>query len=164
MLQPPAGPEVDAVAGTADISEDSEPVFDVVVEHRPVFVVEIGVAEPGVLVFVAASVPVVAGLQASDDILAVFVPGVSELQTSVDILAVFLPDVAGLQASVDILAVFVPDVAELQASADILVVFAFLVLASADASEVDRPGRPRFFAVPNVDHYANSSSCAEDLD
>ncbi len=60
--------------------------------------------------------------------------------------------------------VSVPDVSELQASVDILVVFVFLVLASVDAIEVHKPGRPRFFAVPNVGHYASSSSCAEVLD
>ncbi len=60
--------------------------------------------------------------------------------------------------------VSVSDVAELQASVDILVVFVFLVLASVDATEVHKPGRPRFFAVPNVGHYASSSSCAEVLD
>ena len=82
----------------------------VIVEHKAVFVVELEVAQPDVLALVAESVP---------------------------------------------------DVAELQASVDILVVFVFLVLASLDAVEVDRPGYPSYFAVPNVDHYANSSSCAE---
>ncbi len=126
-----------------------------VVEHKAVFAVELEVAQPGVLDLVAASVPDVADLQASVDTLVVlvaaYIPGVADLQASVDVPVVFV-------------AAYIPGVAELQASADILVVFAFLFPASLDAVEVDRPGCPSYCAVPNVDHYANFSSCAEVVD
>ncbi len=58
----------------------------------------------------------------------------------------------------------VPDVAELQASADIAAVFHVLIPVSVDAVVVDSLGHPRFLAVPNVGHYASSSSCAGVLD
>jgi hypothetical protein len=53
------------------------------------------------------------------------------------------------------------DVAEHRASVDIALAFDVSVPASAVAVEVGSPGRPRFSASPNVDHYANPSSSAE---
>ena len=57
--------------------------------------------------------------------------------------------------------VSVADVAELQASVDIAAAFHVLVLVSVFAVEVDSSGRPKFLAVPNVGHYATSSSSVE---
>lgn len=57
--------------------------------------------------------------------------------------------------------VFVADVAEPQASVDIAFAFDVLVPASVVAVAVDSSGRPRFFAFPNVDYYASSSSSVE---
>src|SRR5208337_3788500 len=56
--------------------------------------------------------------------------------------------------------VFAADVSEPQVSADIAVAFEVLVPVSVVAAEVDSPGRPKFLAFPNVDHYASSSSSA----
>jgi len=44
---------------------------------------------------------------------------------------------------------------------DIAVAFDVLVVVSVVAVEVDSPGRPRFFAFPNIDYYANCSSFVE---
>jgi hypothetical protein len=68
---------------------------------------------------------------------------------------------AGLVFVAVVFAASVADVAEPQASVDIVLVFDVLVPVSVDAVEVDSPGCPRFLAVPNVDHYASSSSSAE---
>ena len=57
--------------------------------------------------------------------------------------------------------VSVADVAESQASVDIAVAFPVLVPVSVVAVEVDSPERPRFLAVPNVDHYASPSNSVE---
>ena len=57
--------------------------------------------------------------------------------------------------------VSVADVAEPQASVDIAVAFVVLVPVSVVVVEVDSPGRPKFLAFPNVDHYASSSSSVE---
>jgi hypothetical protein len=54
--------------------------------------------------------------------------------------------------------VSVADVAEPQASVDIAVAFDFLAPVSVVVVEGDSPGRPKFLAFPNVDHYASSSS------
>ena len=51
--------------------------------------------------------------------------------------------------------------AEPQASVDIALAFVVLVPVSVVVVEVDSSGRPKFFAFPNVDHYANSSSSVE---
>ena len=69
--------------------------------------------------------------------------------------------VAVVFVAVVFVAASVADAAELQASVDIVLVFDVLVPVSVDAVEVDSLGRPRFFAVPNVDHCASSSSSAE---
>jgi hypothetical protein len=50
---------------------------------------------------------------------------------------------------------------EPQASVDIAVAFVVLAPVSVAAVEVDSPGRPRFFAFPNVDYFASSSSSVE---
>ena len=44
---------------------------------------------------------------------------------------------------------------------DIAVAFDVLVVVSVVAVEVDSPGRPRFFAVPNSDYYSSYSSSVE---
>ncbi len=73
-------------------------------------------------------------------------------------------DVVLVEYEAVFVAASVPDVAELQASADIVAVFDVLIPVSGGAVEVDSLGHPRFFAVPNVDHYASSSSSAEVVD
>jgi hypothetical protein len=45
--------------------------------------------------------------------------------------------------------------------ADIAVVFAVLVPVSAVVAWVDNSGHPRFFAFPNVDHFASPASSVE---
>ena len=52
-------------------------------------------------------------------------------------------------------------VSEPQASVDIPVVFVVLVPVSVVAVEGDSPGRPKFLAFPNVDHFASPSSSVE---
>jgi hypothetical protein len=53
------------------------------------------------------------------------------------------------------------DVSEPQASVGIPVVFDVLFPVSVVTVEGDSPGRPKFLAFPNVDHYATSSSFVE---
>jgi hypothetical protein len=141
---PVASPKFEnAVVRAADISADIEPVPDVVVEHKAVFVAEheVVVVEHKVA-FVAEHEVVVV----EHKVAFVAEHEVAELGFGVFVVAP------------------VPDAAELQASVDILVVFVFSVLASVDAIEVRKPGHPMSFAVPNACHYASSSSCAEVLD
>jgi len=57
--------------------------------------------------------------------------------------------------------VSVADVAEPQASDDIALPFDVLVPVSLFVVEVYSPGRPKFLAFPNADHYAISSSSVE---
>jgi hypothetical protein len=57
--------------------------------------------------------------------------------------------------------VSVADVAEPQASDDIALAFDVLVPVSVVLVEVDSSGRPRFFAFPNIDYYASSSSSVD---
>jgi len=57
--------------------------------------------------------------------------------------------------------VSIADVAEPRASVDIAVAVAVLVPVSVGVVEVDSPGRPKFLAFPNVDHFASSSSSVE---
>ena len=74
------------------------------------------------------------------------------------------PGVAGPEVeNADVLVAVVPvaDFAEPQASVDIAVAFDFLVPVSVVAIEVDSPGRPSFFAFPNIDYYASCSSFVE---
>ncbi len=52
-------------------------------------------------------------------------------------------------------------VSEPQASVDTAVAFVVLIPVSVVVGEVDSPGRPRFLAFPNVDHFASSSSSVE---
>src|SRR4030042_4996870 len=55
----------------------------------------------------------------------------------------------------------VADVAEPQASVDIALAFDVLVPVSVVAVEVYSSGRPRFFAFPNIDYHASSSSSVD---
>jgi hypothetical protein len=85
---------------------------------------------------------------------------VAELSLEVAVLVAELsPEVVVLAAEPEV--VSVADVAEPQASVDIAVAFDVLVPVSVVVVEVDSPGRPKFLAFPNVDHYANSSSSVE---
>ncbi len=160
ILLPAASPKVeDAAVGAADISADTEPVLDVVaVEHEAVLAAEHGV--------VVVEHKVVSA--AEHEVVVVEHKVVSAAEHEVVVVehkVVFAAEHEVVELAVVVFVVApVPGVAELQASVDILVVFVSLVLASVDAVEVDKPERPRFFAVPNVGHYASSSSCAEVLD
>ena len=57
--------------------------------------------------------------------------------------------------------VSVADAAGPRVSVDIALAFDVLIPVSAVAVEVDSPGHPRFFAVPNIDHRASPSSSVE---
>ena len=114
------------------------------------------VAEPQVfaLVFSAAELsPEVVVLAAEPEVFAL-VFAAAELSPEVVVLAAE-PEVALVAV------VSVADVAEPQASVDIAVAFVVLVPVSVVVVEVDSPGRPKFFAFPNVDHYASFSSSVE---
>jgi hypothetical protein len=82
-----------------------------------------------------------------------------EVFALVSVAAEISPEVVVLAAEPG--GVSAADVAEPQASGDIAVAFDVLVPGAAVVVEVDSSGRPKFFAVPNVDQYANSSSSAE---
>jgi hypothetical protein len=156
---PVASPKFEnAVVRAADISADIEPVPDVVVEHKAVFVAEheVVVVEHKVA-FVAEHEVVVVEHKVA------FVAEHEVVVVEHKVAFVAEHEVAELGFGVFVVAP-VPDAAELQASVDILVVFVFSVLASVDAIEVRKPGHPMSFAVPNACHYASSSSCAEVLD
>ena len=112
-----------------------------------VSVADLEVSEPEVF----ALVSVAAGL--SPEVVSVADLEVSEPRVSE-------PEVFELRVS-EPEVVSVADVAEPQVSADIAVAFDGLVPVSVVAIEVDSPGRPRFPAFPNVDHYASSSSSVE---
>ncbi len=58
-------------------------------------------------------------------------------------------------------AVDIADVSEPQASVDIPVVFVVLIPACVLAFEVHIPERPRFFVLPKICSFANSSSSDE---
>ena len=58
----------------------------------------------------------------------------------------------------------IPDVSEPQASVDIPVVFVALTPACVLVFEVDILGRPRFFVLPRICLFANSSSSVEVVD
>ena len=62
---------------------------------------------------------------------------------------------------VSVAVVSIADVAEPQASGDIAVAFVVLVPVSGVVVEVDSSGRPSFFAFPNIDYFARSSSSVE---
>ena len=124
-----------------------DPTFDVLPPFLQVFLEAERVAvEPEVF----ALVSVAAGL--SPEVVSVADLEVSEPRVSE-------PEVFELRVS-EPEVVSVADVAEPQVSADIAVAFDGLVPVSVVAIEVDSPGRPRFPAFPNVDHYASSSSSA----
>ena len=85
---------------------------------------------------------------------------VADLSPEVVVLAADLsPEVVVLPAEPEV--VSAADVAAPQAAVDIAVAFAALVPVSVVVVEVDSPGRPKFLAFPNVDHYASSSSSVE---
>jgi hypothetical protein len=69
------------------------------------------------------------------------------------------PEAAVLAAELSAEAAFV--IAEPQVSVDIAVAFVVLVPVSVAVVEVDSSGHPKFLAVPNVDHFASSSSSVE---
>jgi len=71
------------------------------------------------------------------------------------------PEVASVVAEPEVVFVAVVSVAEPPVSVDIAVAFVALVPAAVVVGEVDSSGRPKFPAVPNVDHFANSSSSVE---
>ena len=55
----------------------------------------------------------------------------------------------------------IADVSEPQASVDIAAVFVVLIPAYVLVFAVDMPGRPRFFVLPKIFSFANSSSSDE---
>ena len=55
----------------------------------------------------------------------------------------------------------IADASEPQASVDMFVVSVVLTPACVLVSEVDIPGRPRFFVLPKIFSFANSSSSGE---
>ena len=61
-------------------------------------------------------------------------------------------------------AVDIPDVFEPQAFVDIVVVFVVLIPACVLVFEVDSPVHPRFFVLPKIFSFANSSSSVEIVD
>jgi hypothetical protein len=69
------------------------------------------------------------------------------------------PEVLALAAEPE--AASVAGVAEPLAAVDIAVAFVVLVPVAGVVVGVDSPERPKFFAFPNVDHYASSSSSVE---
>lgn len=92
------------------------------------------------------------------------VPGVAE--SAVDVVAVVEPEVvfAAAAAEPEVVSVAVAsaaDIAEPQAFVDIALAFDVLIPASAVAAAVDSSAHSRFFAFPNVDCYASSSSSFE---
>ena len=112
--------------------------------------------------------PPAAGSEAEDAVGAVGAADISEDAGLVADVVLVEHEAVFVVVVVVVVVVFVaasvPDVAELQASADIVAVFDVLIPVSVDAVVVDSLGHPRFFAVPNVDHYASSSSSAEVVD
>ena len=87
--------------------------------------------------------------------------GVVDLEVS-EPWVVFVADLEVSEPGVVFVAfVSVADVAEPQASVDIALAFDVLVPVSVVAVAADSSGRPRFFAFPNVDYYASSSSSVE---
>jgi len=89
----------------------------------------------------------------------------SDLSPDVVVLAAepeVVPAAGGLSPEVvSVAVVSVADVAGPQVSVDIAVAFVVLVPVSVVVVEVDSSGRPKFLAVPNVDHSASSSSSVE---
>ena len=90
------------------------------------------------------------------------VVSVAAVSVVVEPEVVFVVDLEVSEPGVVFVAVVsVADVAEPQVSVDIAVAFAVLVPVSVVVVEVDSSGRPKFFAFPNVDYYASSSSSVE---
>jgi hypothetical protein len=84
----------------------------------------------------------------------------AELSAEVVVLAAELSaEVVVLAAELSAEVSFV--IAEPQVSVDIAVAFVVLVPVSVAVVEVDSSGHPKFLAVPNVDHFASSSSSVE---
>jgi hypothetical protein len=122
----------------------------VAVEHEAVFALA-----PAAVVFAAASV--------ADTFAAVPAAVVFAAASLADIFVAAFVAAADAAVSVAdiVVAASVADVAELQASVDIVLVFDVLVPVPVGGVEVDSPGRPRFFDLPNVAHYASPSSSVE---
>ena len=100
--------------------------------------------------------PPAAGPEAEDAV------GAADISEYADPVAdVVLVEHEPVFVAVVFVAASVPDVAAPRASVDIVAVFDVSIPVSGDAVEADSLGRPRFFAVPNADHYASSSSSAE---
>jgi hypothetical protein len=108
------------------------------------------VAEPEVVSVVAELSSEVVVLVAEPEVVSV----VAELSSEVVVL-VAEPEVVSVAVA------SVADIAEPQVSVDIAVAFVVLVPASVVVVELDSSGHPKFLAVPNVDHFASSSSCVE---
>jgi hypothetical protein len=129
------------VVSAADL-EVSEPEVVSVAAEPEVFALVFAAAEPEV---VSVADPEVSA------------PGVVSAAAEPEVFALVFA-VAELSAEV---VVSVADVSGPRASADIAAAFAVLAPVSVVAVEVDNPGRPKFLAFPNVDHYASSSSFVE---
>ncbi len=69
-----------------------------------------------------------------------------------------------VEPEVVFVAVDIPYVSEPQAFVDIAVVFVVLIPACVLVFEVDSPVHPRFFALPRIFSFANSSSSVEIVD
>ena len=82
------------------------------------------------------------------------------LSLSVALLLPVEPEVSELV----FVAVDIADVSGPQASVDIAVVFVVLIPACVLVFEVDIPGPPRFFVLPKICSFANSSSSVEIVD
>ena len=82
------------------------------------------------------------------------------------VVVAFVVGVAAVavESEVIFVAVDIPDVSEPQASVHIAFVFVVLIPACVLVFEVDIPGPPRFFVLPKICSFANSSSSAEVVD
>jgi hypothetical protein len=108
-----------------------------------------------------AILPGVAGPEVENAVVGVAaVSGVAEPEVAFVAVVVVDPEVSELV----FVAVDIADVSEPQASADIAVVFVVLIPACVIVVEVHIPGPPRFFVLPKIFLFANSSSSAEVVD
>jgi hypothetical protein len=110
----------------------------------------------------------IAGPEVENAVVGVAVSGVAEPVVDVVAVVVVEPEVVfavDLEVSepgaVFVALVSVADIAELQASVDIAVAFHVLLSVFVVGVGVDSPGHPKFFAFPNVDCHASSSSSVE---
>jgi len=106
--------------------------------------------------------PGVAALEVENAVVEVAEPVVAVAVVVVEPEAVFVFDLEVAEPVVAVaVVVYVADVAEPQASVDIALAFDILVPVSVVAVVVDSSGLPRFFAFPNIDYCASSSSSVE---